>query len=108
MILYNQVVCLPMELHSLCIDFVFQFIVEKYRNKLNQIKKNIVFLFVDSVYWFPFLQTTDHPRLRDHAWFLHQSLPSASDKSKSGKQKTKVIKDTRDPTYDETWVTLTP
>ena len=43
MILYNQVVCLPMELHSLCIDFVFQFIVEKYRNKLNQIKKILFF-----------------------------------------------------------------
>ena len=24
-----------MELYYLCIDFVFQFIVEKYRNKLN-------------------------------------------------------------------------
>ena len=29
-----------MELYYLCIDFVFQFIVEKYRNKLNQIKKS--------------------------------------------------------------------
>ena len=29
-----------MELYYLCIDFVFQFIVEKYRNKLNQIKSN--------------------------------------------------------------------
>ena len=27
-----------MKLYYLCIDFVFQFIVEKYRNKLNQIK----------------------------------------------------------------------
>ena len=27
-------------LYYLCIDFVFQFIVEKYRNKLNQIKSN--------------------------------------------------------------------
>ena len=27
-----------MELYYLCIDFVFQFIDEKYRNKLNQIK----------------------------------------------------------------------
>ena len=27
-----------MEMYYLCIDFVFQFIVEKYRNKLNQIK----------------------------------------------------------------------
>ena len=27
-----------MELYYLCIDFVFQFIVEKYRNTLNQIK----------------------------------------------------------------------
>ena len=26
-----------MEIYYLCIDFVFQFIVEKYRNKLNQI-----------------------------------------------------------------------
>ena len=29
-----------MELYYLCIDFVFQFIVEKYRNKVNQIKSN--------------------------------------------------------------------
>ena len=35
---YNEDVYLPMELYYLCIDFVFQFIVEKYRNKLNQIK----------------------------------------------------------------------
>ena len=34
---YNEDVYLPMELYYLCIDFVFQFIVEKYRNKLNQI-----------------------------------------------------------------------
>ena len=27
-------------MYYLCIDFVFQFIVEKYRNKLNQIKSN--------------------------------------------------------------------
>ena len=40
MIVYNQVVYLPMELYYLCIDFVLQFIVEKYRNKLNQIKSN--------------------------------------------------------------------
>ena len=33
---YNEDVYLPMELYYLCIDFVFQFIVEKYRNKLNQ------------------------------------------------------------------------
>ena len=26
-------------MYYLCIDFVFQFIVEKYRNKLNQKKK---------------------------------------------------------------------
>ena len=38
MIVYNQVVYLPMELYYLCIDFVLQFVVEKYRNKLNQIK----------------------------------------------------------------------
>ena len=38
MIVYNQVVYLPVELYYLCIDFVFQFIVEKYKNKLNQIK----------------------------------------------------------------------
>ena len=38
-IVYNEAVYLPMELYYLCIDFVFQFIVEKYRNKLkNQIK----------------------------------------------------------------------
>ena len=37
---YNEDVYLPMELYYLCIDFVFQFIVEKYRNKLNQIKSN--------------------------------------------------------------------
>ena len=30
-----------MELYYLCIDFVFQFIVEKYRNKLNQINWTI-------------------------------------------------------------------
>ena len=29
-----------MELYYLCIDFVVQFIVEIYRNKLNQIKSN--------------------------------------------------------------------
>ena len=40
MIVYNQVVHLPMELYYLCIDFVLQFIVEKYRNKLNQTKSN--------------------------------------------------------------------
>ena len=38
--MYNEVVYLPMELYYLCIDFVFQFIVEKYRNKQNQIKSN--------------------------------------------------------------------
>ena len=37
---YNEDVYLRMELYYLCIDFVFQFIVEKYRNKLNQIKSN--------------------------------------------------------------------
>ena len=40
--MYNEVVYLPMELYYLCIDNVFQFIVEKYRNKLNQIKSNIL------------------------------------------------------------------
>ena len=38
---YNEDVYLPMELYYLCIDFVFQFIVEKYRNKLNQIKSKL-------------------------------------------------------------------
>ena len=38
---YNEDVYLPMELYYLCIDFVFQFIVEKYRNKLNQIKSSL-------------------------------------------------------------------
>ena len=38
--MYNEVVYLPMELLYLCIDFVFPFIVEKYRNKLNQIKSD--------------------------------------------------------------------
>ena len=35
-----------MEMYYLCIDFVFQFIVEKYRNKLNQIKSNQVSSFL--------------------------------------------------------------
>ena len=38
---------LPMELYYLCIDFVFQFIVEKYRNKLNQIKLNQIIAHSD-------------------------------------------------------------
>ena len=41
---YNEDVYLPMELYYLCIDFVFQFIVDKYRNKLNQIKNINFFL----------------------------------------------------------------
>ena len=49
-VVYNEVVYLPMELYYLCIDFVFQFIVEKYRNKLNQIKSN---LFTHSHYLNP-------------------------------------------------------
>ena len=31
MILYNRVVYLPMEMYHLYIDFVFQFILEKYK-----------------------------------------------------------------------------
>ena len=40
-----------MELYYLCIDFVFQFIVEKYRNKLNQIKSNqMICLWYGAIY----------------------------------------------------------
>ena len=51
---YNEDVYLPMELYYLCIDFVFQFIVEKYRNKLNQIKNNGRILIVIHALYSPF------------------------------------------------------
>ena len=41
-----------MELYYLCIDFVFQFIVEKYRNKLNQ-KSNQISIFLYGELTFP-------------------------------------------------------
>ena len=38
MIVYNQVVYLPIALYYLCINFVFQFFVEN--TEINQIKSN--------------------------------------------------------------------
>ena len=52
-----------MELYYLCIDFVFQFIMEKYRKKLNQIKS-----------------TDPYKHISNHA--IHQTLNWESLKSR--------------------------
>ena len=60
---YIEDVYLSMELYYICIDFVFQFIVEKYRNKLNQTKSNqmvwLMLMNINEKMWFVLMNSNE-------------------------------------------------